>query len=40
VAAVNAERPGFLPLNLIANLPRPPVIPDFMRREVKAPAGA
>jgi hypothetical protein len=33
-AGVLADRPGFLPLNLIANIPRPPLIPDFLNGDL------
>jgi hypothetical protein len=29
-----ADRPGFLPLNLVASLPRPPLIPDFLNPDL------
>jgi hypothetical protein len=33
-AGVIAERPGFLPLNIVVNAPRPPLVPDFLNSDV------
>jgi hypothetical protein len=33
-AGAVADRPGFLPLNVVANHPRPPLVPDFFNPEL------